>query len=73
LFKIRKVLIKVNKLNISLYLLLTIKIIFKMAKSSSGNNSGEMKKKRPGIHSKNKNSRSKGAKYYKKQYKGQGK
>jgi len=44
-----------------------------MAQSSSKNNSGEMKKKRPGIHAKSRTSNSKGAKYYKKKYRGQGK
>lgn len=45
-----------------------------MAKSkSSSNNLGIMRKKRPGIHSKNKTSRSKGSKFYKKKYRGQGK
>lgn len=44
-----------------------------MAKLSNGNKSGEMKKKRPGVHAKSRNSNSKGAKYYKKKYRGQGK
>jgi len=39
----------------------------------SGNYGGGTSKKRPGIHSKTKTSRSKNAKYYKKAYAGQGK
>lgn len=44
-----------------------------MAKAkSSSNNLGIMRKRRPGIHSKNKTSKSKNAKNYKKKYRGQG-
>ncbi len=39
----------------------------------SGNVLVASKKKRPGVHSKTKTSRSKNAKYYKKAYRGQGK
>ena len=38
----------------------------------SGNVLVSSKKKRPGVHSKTKTSRSKNAKYYKKAYRGQG-
>ncbi|MDA9112048.1 hypothetical protein N9J42_01045 [bacterium] len=40
---------------------------------SIGNYKGQGKKKRPGVHSKTKNSNSKGSKFYAKAYKGQGK
>ena len=42
------------------------------SKSSKTNNLGIAKKKRPGVHSKSKTSRSKNAKHYKKKYRGQG-
>jgi len=44
-----------------------------MAKLITGNYIGNAKKKRPGVHAKTKQSRSKNATNYKKPYRGQGK
>ena len=46
-----------------------------MAKNDTGSNNQKRekgKRKRPGVHSKNKNGRNKGSKNYKKSYRGQG-
>jgi hypothetical protein len=43
-----------------------------MAKINSSDSFKGVKKSRPGVHSKNKTSRSKNAKFYKKKYRGQG-
>ena len=44
-----------------------------MAKLIAGNYSGTTKKKRPGVHAKTKQSKSKNSSNYKKAYRGQGK
>jgi len=44
-----------------------------MARVLVSNYTTSHRKKRPGVHSKTKNSRSKGSKHYKKKYRGQGK
>ena len=43
-----------------------------MAKMNSSKDPGEMRKKRPGVHSKNNTSNSKSSTNYKKKYRGQG-
>jgi hypothetical protein len=44
-----------------------------MARGLVTNHITSHRKKRPGVHSKTKHSRSKGSKHYKKKYRGQGK